>query len=156
MYVTVKPVMSNKIISRVLQHEKIRFAAVGGLNTVVDFTILFSLVTLLSISSLVANVVSTSTALVVSYLLNKKAVFGDTDAHNPRQMLLFVIVTLSGLWILQGLVIWSVTNVADMWLMLSAGATLLIAKVIATLFSLTWNYLWYSRVVFRKANTSLK
>lgn len=148
--------MSNKISSRILQHEKVRFAAVGVLNTAIDFVVLFSLVTLFGVSSLLANVVSTSAALVVSYLLNKKAVFGNTDAHNPRQMLLFVAVTLSGLWILQGFIIWSVTSVANTWLMLTAGATLLIAKVIATLFSLTWNYLWYSRVVFRKANTSLK
>lgn len=148
--------MSNKISSRILQYEKVRFAAVGVLNTAVDFVILFSLVTLLGVPSLMANVVSTSAALAVSYLLNKKAVFGNTDAHNPRQMLLFVAVTLSGLWILQGLIIWNVTNVAGAWLALSAGVTLLVAKAIATLFSLTWNYLWYSRVVFRKANTSLK
>jgi putative flippase GtrA len=138
------------MVKKILQHEKIRFALVGGLNTAVDFVILFSLVNLFAVPSLVANIISTSVALAVSYTLNKKAVFGNTDTHNLRQVILFVTVTLSGLWILQGAVIVIVTSS----LVALGGVSLLAAKAIATLFSLTWNYLWYSQVVFKKNNNT--
>lgn len=131
------------------QYEKVRYVLIGTLNTAVDFSILFSLVTFFAVPALIANIASTSTALVVSYLLNKRAVFGDTDTHNPRQVVLFVVVTLAGLWILQGLVIEAVRSLAHAWLPAHGSVGLLAAKAIATLFSLTWNYLWYSRVVFR-------
>ncbi len=123
---------------------------VGTLNTVVDFSILFSLVTFLHLPSLLANIISTSVALTVSYLLNKRAVFGNTDTHNPRQVMLFVVITLAGLWILQGVVIETVLHLTHAWLPQHGSAGLLAAKAIATLFSLSWNYLWYSRVIFKK------
>ena len=135
-------------LRRLLRHEKVRFAAVGAINTSVDFIVFFSLANLLLIPTIAANVLSTTTALAVSYLLNKKAVFGNTDANNARQVILFVVVTLSGLWILQGV---AITLLAPLFEpIVGRGGSLLLAKLIATLFSLTWNYLWYSRVVFRK------
>ena len=48
---------------------------VGLVNTGVDFGVLFALVYGLSAPTVLANVVSTSTALVVSYTLNKKRCF---------------------------------------------------------------------------------
>lgn len=135
-------------LRRLLRHEKVRFVAVGAINTSIDFIVLFVLANLFSVPTVVANVVSTTTALTVSYLLNKKAVFGDTDTGSAKQVILFVAVTLTGLWVLQGMII---ALLAPM-LQSVAGKTgaLFTAKLIATLFSLTWNYLWYSRVVFRK------
>lgn len=131
---------------RLLRYEKARFALVGVLNTAVDFSILFILVHFAHTPTIIANIISTSIALSVSFLLNKRSVFGNTEAHTPKQIILFVVVTLSGLWILQSIVIYSVTA----WLqqVLPQNVVLLVAKLIATLFSLTWNYLWYSRVVF--------
>lgn len=135
-------------LHHVTQHEKIRFMLVGAVNTLVDFGILFSLVNLAKMPSIIANVISTTVALIVSYGLNKRAVFGNTDAHNPRQVVLFVVVTLSGLWLLQTAVIFVVSG----WLQafLTKNIVLFIAKIIATLFSLTWNYLWYSRIIFKR------
>ena len=140
-------------VRRLVRFEKIRFALVGILNTFVDFVILFTLVGLFGMPSLVANIISTSVALAVSYLLNKKAVFGNTDTHNHRQIIFFIIVTLSGLWVLQSLVITGVTTLLHTWLTASDGSVLFVAKLVATFFSLTWNYLWYSRAVFKKENS---
>lgn len=131
----------------ILQHEKIRFVLVGCINTSVDFGLLFVLVNLILMPAIFANIISTTVALCVSYLLNKKAVFG-ADATNAKQIVLFVVVTLAGLWILQGGIIALLAPVLQPVAGDSGG--LLGAKLIATLFSLTWNYLWYSRVVFRK------
>lgn len=135
-------------LRHLLRHEKVRFVAVGAINTLIDFTILFLLADVFSVPIIMANIVSTTTALIVSYLLNKKAVFANTDSNNIRQIVLFAVVTLAGLWVLQGTVIALLSPV----LLPAFGSTgsLLATKLIATLFSLSWNYLWYSRVVFRK------
>lgn len=136
-------------LRRLLRHEKVRFAAVGAINTSVDFIVFFTLANLLPIPTIVANILSTTTALAVSYLLNKKAVFGNTDANNVRQVVLFVVVTLAGLWVLQGIAITLLAPLLQP--VVGKNGSLLLAKLIATLFSLTWNYIWYSRVVFRKS-----
>ncbi len=136
-------------VQNILRSEKIRFGLVGVFNTGVDFGVLFILARLMGVPTLVANVVSTTCALIVSYTLNKKAVFRNTDTRNHRQVLLFVVVTLAGLWGVQSVVIMASTTMLH-GLIANSGLLLLVTKGIATLFSLVWNYLWYSRVVFRK------
>lgn len=135
-------------LRRLLRYEKVRFVAVGALNTAVDISILFVLANLFLFPTILANVISTSTALVVSYLLNKKAVFGDTDTSSIKQVVLFVSITLVGLWVLQGAAITLLEPLLEP--VLGKSGALLGAKLIATLFSLSWNYIWYSRVIFRK------
>lgn len=138
-------------VVNILKHEKVRFVLVGTINTIIDFGILSILSIWFGIALLVANVISTSCALSVSYLLNKKAVFGDRAAHSSQQVVLFIVVTLSGLWILQTGVIVLVGWVLSGLLGQVQPVVLLFAgKVVATVASLTWNYIWYSRVVFRK------
>lgn len=133
----------------ILQSEKIRFGLVGAFNTCIDFGVLFILARLIGMPTVVANVISTTCALIVSYTLNKKAVFRNTDTRNHRQVLLFIVVTLAGLWGVQSIVITTSTTMLH-GIISNSGLLLLVTKSIATLFSLVWNYLWYSRVVFRK------
>jgi putative flippase GtrA len=135
-------------IDRLVKYEKVRFGLVGIINTLVDFGVLFLLVDFLNIPPIIANIISTTTALIVSYGLNKKSVFGDDGSHNARQIVSFVIVTLIGLWGLQTVVIFAVSG----WLQgfLIKNIALLIAKLIASFFSLVWNYLWYSRIIFKR------
>ena len=74
----------------------------------------------------------------------------ELDAKNGiREMLLFVIVTLTGLWGLQTLII-ALTHNPLTQLMGNTDVALLVAKLLATVASLTWNYLFYSRLVFKK------
>jgi putative flippase GtrA len=134
------------------KYEKIRFALVGAINTLVDFIIFLTLAKMIGLPAVAANVISTSCALAVSYLLNKKAVFGDTNSNNRQQVTQFIVVTLSGLWVLQAIVITMMASLLnDIVPQLPSVVVLIMAKAVATVFSLTWNYLWYSRVVFRKA-----
>lgn len=131
------------------QHaEKFRFALVGGFNTALDFGILFFL-TSLGIDKLVANFISTSIAFVFSFFANKTFTFKTTSGDAKREFMSFMIVTLFGLWVLQPLVISGVSALLHST-NLSTAVVLLIAKLIATVVSLIWNYLLYSRVVFRK------
>lgn len=143
---------TQSLISKLVYNEKIRFGLVGALNTLVDFCIFLTLAELAHVETFVANIISTTCAVAISYLLNKKTVFKDTDPSNKRQVALFIIVTLSGLWILQNVIIFIVSSGLSYTLGSSNVITLLVAKLIATVASLVWNYLWYSRVIFNKVS----
>jgi putative flippase GtrA len=130
------------------KHEtKVRFLLVGGTNTVLDFALLF-LFTNLGLNRVVANIASTGIAFIFSFFANRKFTFKDSSKNVRRQFLVFAAVTLSGLWILQPIIILITTSFLDD--VMSNNASLFVAKVIATGASLIWNYLLYSRLVFKK------
>ena len=120
--------------------EKIRFAIVGGFNTALDFIILFSLVAL-GLDKIPANYISTTTTMVISFFISK-------DKTSFRKFATFLAVTAFGLWVIQPIVILFVS-----WLLAGTGwaapVILFIAKLAATVASLIWNYLFYSRIVFK-------
>lgn len=128
--------------------EKIRFGIVGVANTAVDFVLLFLLVGL-GLDKIPANFISTSTAFLFSFFVNKKFTFKVSGGNAKKQFALFIVVTILGLWVLQPLIITGVT-----WALgataIDAAISLLIAKLVATVGSMIWNYLFYSRVVFKK------
>lgn len=121
---------------------------VGGFNTVLDFTLLFIFVHI-GINKIPANFLSTGVAMIVSFFANKTFTFKDTSQAKKRQFILFVTVTIIGMWVVQPLVIWLASGVLDPH-MANKSLELLIAKLIATGASLVTNYLGYSRVVFKK------
>lgn len=127
--------------------QKIRFLAVGVSLTVLDFLILFIL-TFAGMDKFIANYISTGISMVVSFFVNKSFTFKNTSKTAKRQFVLFLLVTITGLWALQPLVIWIVTSGLAPHLA-SNELNLFIAKVIATGASLVWNYLLYSRLVFK-------
>ena len=128
--------------------EKIRFIIVGGTNTAIDFIILFGL-TFLGIDKIVANFFSTGVALIFSFFANKTFTFKDKSENAKKQFVLFLVITLFGLWIIQPLVIWGMTSLLEPFITNEA-INLFIAKLVATVASLIWNYLFYSRFVFKK------
>lgn len=136
-----KPRLQNK-------DEKARFIVVGGANTAIDFGLLF-LLKALGLPIIPANLISTTTAFIFSFFANKKYTFRAHGTNLRREITLFVIVTLFGLWVLQTVVIQAISALLTP-LHLGSETTLLVAKAGATLVSLTWNYLLYSRVVFKK------
>lgn len=136
------------LAKQTLASDKVRFGLVGVVNTLIDFSVLFILARLIGVPTVLANILSTSCAVAVSYTLNKKAVFGDANPSNRRQVVLFLAVTLFGLWVLQSAIIFCITTSFasfghSEWVLFGA-------KLLATGASLVWNYIWYSRVVFRK------
>lgn len=126
----------------------VRFATVGGLNTAIDFGILFTM-RAVGLPEVAANLVSTTVSFVFSFVANKKYTFRTRDTDVKREMMLFVVVTLFGLWVLQSIII-ALVSPALIPLGLNDATRLLIAKVIATIVSLVWNYVLYSRLVFAK------
>ena len=128
--------------------EKIRFALIGGINTAIDFLVLFILVGL-GVPTLISNILSTSTALTFSFFANKKFTFKETNKITRSQVLQFLGITLTGLWIIQPVIIFTVSFVLS-GLKLDAFVVLFIGKFIATIATLIWNYLLYKNFVFKK------
>ena len=126
----------------------LRFGIVGGANTALDFGLLF-VFKFIGIPVEIANIMSTGLAFIFSFFANKKYTFKTTNTNIIREMILFVIVTLTGLWGLQTLII-ALTHNPLTQLMGNTDVALLVAKLLATVASLTWNYLFYSKLVFKK------
>lgn len=128
--------------------EKLRFGLVGIANTALDFAILFILVGL-GLNSIASNYVSTAIAFIFSFFVNKSFTFKSTVGNVKKQFALFIIITIFSLWVIQPIVI-----VAATWLMsglgLNESIVLFVAKILATGASLVWNYVFYSRFVFKK------
>jgi putative flippase GtrA len=127
--------------------EKVRFAMVGVAATAIDWGILFALVALGS-PSLPSNFVSTSVAMVFSFFSNKSFTFKATSV-TKRRMFYFVAITVIGLWIIQPIIIEGV-NLLMSPLANNKYIVLFLGKGLATVASLTWNYLMYKKFVFKK------
>ncbi len=125
----------------------VRFALVGGFNTALDFGLLFLLSKVFGLPVSAANIISTTIAFLCSFALNKNFTFRTTDTSVKRELILFVVVTLFGLWVLQNLVIWAVSPLLASF-GLQSNLVLLLAKLLATIVSLIWNFVLYDRVVF--------
>ena len=120
----------------------------GIINTALDIGILFVLKSL-GVPVSYANVVSTSVAFCFSFFANKRYTFNGREGNVVRQMTLFIVVTLFGLWVLQTIVI---QLTLPLWgtLFSNGQLALLAAKLAATVVSLSWNYILYEKLVFAK------
>lgn len=139
-----------KKLQSFFKNQKIKFATIGAFNTALDFAILFSLKAL-GINVAFSNIVSTGVTFILSFILNKKITFNSTNKtkqENIKEFLSFTIITLFGLWVIQTLVIYIITSILSN--ILISNITLFIAKIIATIFSLIWNFMLYKKVVFKK------
>ena len=129
--------------------EKLRFAIVGGVNTTIDFAILFILVAL-GIPAIVSNFISTSLALIFSFYANKNFTFKN-ETTNKTQFIYFLAITLFGLWVIQPVIIEGIKMSLSATL-LNNYIVLFVGKITATIVTLIWNYLLYKRFVFKKNN----
>lgn len=139
----------------------------GIVNTGVDFVILNILVFGFGLNKIPANMVSVSIAMLVSYALNYRIVFRNTDSGHSKKLVLFISITMFGLFILQNLVIYIFVHtftgpanlvsdiLSKLGIELSQNFILLnTAKVIATIVTMIWNFLMYRKFVFGPAKPS--
>lgn len=129
--------------------DKLRFAAVGVINTVVDFGILMALVLMLQAPHTISNIISTGVAFMLSFVLNKNYTFKSKNANTKHQFILFAVVTLFGLWVIQSIIIALLVPLM-LGFNLSNGLSTLIAKIIASVVTLIWNFVLYKKIVFKK------
>ncbi len=138
-----------------------KFGAVGILNTLLDFILYNALSTLAGLSLVRSNIISTSIAMTFSFAANKQVVFQKNNGSVTKQAVLFFTITAIGLYIIQTGTIKILTDIwlAPMTLVLAAAHAMNIvghdqfiakngAKAIATVLSMTWNYIMYKKVVF--------
>lgn len=127
---------------------KFRYLLIGTINTAIDFGILFMLTWFISTPKELANIISTTIAFAFSFVANRSFTFRSRTSNVRRQLLLFTLVTLFGLWVIQTIII---ALLAPIFISfnLSQSVALLISKLIATVASLIWNYLLYTNVVFK-------
>lgn len=125
----------------------LRFGIVGTANTLLDFGLLFGL-TALGWSKIPANTVSTGISFIFSFFANKQYTFKSKNTDVKREIVLFIVVTLFGLWVLQNVTIWLISPLLNHFLQHEA-TVLFIAKLCGTGVSLVWNYIMYNKVVFK-------
>jgi putative flippase GtrA len=118
----------------------LRFGAVGVANTALDVAIFGGLTMFAGTPPVAANLVSYSSGIGLSFVLNRAWTFRDRRHTHPwRQLALFVAGSLTGL------------ALSTLVVGLLAGALgPLPAKAVSIGASFAWNYVFSSLVVFRQ------
>jgi len=157
--------MLNKLyglLKKPWQYKLFRFACIGTINTLLDLSILNFLVFIVHINPLISNLISASTAITISYFLNHRLVFRDPRPLNHKQFIHFFLVTGLSILVVQDTIIalfthligirdnFLVSVIKETGVIISLRAiNLNIAKLIAVIAGMVWNFLWYHKVVFR-------
>lgn len=160
-----------KTVKRVAGHRVSLFAYIGVINTIADIVLLNILRVITHTTSdqasqlIVLNLISAGTIAVMSFFLNRRYVF--KSKHTKNQMIVpFMLVTLSGIFVLQSIVIAFALRVFDplanflMETVQQLGLPVFqnftfnfyeanLAKVCATAASMVWNYSLYKKIVFK-------
>ena len=126
----------------------LRYLLVGGFNSLLDLALFTLFAVVVSLHPLVANVLSTSITLCVSYLLNRAFVFRTTRSIQGTVFQFVTITLISGL-LVQSAVIWTVIRLGGLLVTdLPDGVLEPFAKVCAMAVGMVTNYLGY-RWLFR-------
>lgn len=142
---------------RVAENTKVRFAAIGVINTAIDFALLNVFAHAIGIPRIPANIVSASVAMIFSFFANRHVVFDAKAGDAKRQAMAFIAVTVTSVYLIQNLVIfilaeiwtwpldtaYDIIGILEQEVFITNGA-----KVAATLASLVWNFILYKKVVF--------
>ena len=132
------------------------FSLIGIFNTLFDL-FLYVIFSNLTHSILISNIIATSAALTGSYFLNSKLTFKSSKWSISR-FLLFVSVTIFGLWFLQTGFIYLVTplmhNIPEkLWHLFGffeSNAKIIVPKLLSVVVTFAWNFIWYNKVIFKK------
>jgi putative flippase GtrA len=147
-------------MGKVLKNEKIRFVLAGCFNTGLDFILLNILVGLAHFAPILANTISVSVGITISYFLNHYFVFASKEKISLKKYAVFFAVTGFSSLIIQNLIIGGFEIMTDsswgrsLFLIQELGhhetLELNIAKVIAVATGMVWNFLLYKYVIFKK------
>ena len=131
------------LLKKLKNNQAFWFSVIGGINTALDFIILFVL-TSFGVKIFIANIFSTGTTFIISFLMNKKITFKSVSNNKKElihEMVLFIFI--------QNIVISTAMSIFEN-LLKNKRISLLLSKLIATVFSLIWNFILYKKVVFKK------
>lgn len=140
----------------------LQFAVIGFMNTFLDLLILTSLSFLTGITkgggAAGLKAVSFGIVSFVSFLANKKWTFKEKTKEIGREATKysqFMVITLGGLGVNTGVVFVITNYFAPLYVpiinfQLTERMWLVFASLVATAFSLVWNFIGYKFIVFKK------
>jgi putative flippase GtrA len=145
------------MIKKIWEYDKFRFICIGVFNTLFDLSILNTLVYVLHFPVWLANTISVSISISVSYFLNHYIVFRHDTKPNLRLYSKFFLITGICVIALQTIIIYLtkpeylkfVNNIISTR-SYSSQIALNLAKLTAVLIGLGWNYFFYSKIVFKE------
>ena len=138
---------TNKNLATVAK-KPFKFALVGVFNTILDFG-LMNIFKLIGLNLITSNTMSTGIAMISSFFLNKKWTFRNAGKNYLRQVILFFLFTMIGIWVIQNGFIWLIETYSPHF-GLSDQLFANVAKLAASIPSLIWNYITYNKIVFRE------
>lgn len=131
------------------ENKIVRFILVGGSATAIDF-VLLNVFVLAGFSALLSNIISTTSAMVFSFITNKKYTFKSDSKNYRKEVILFFIFTAISMWLVQGVVINYLPGLLPTsW---PEYIQLNVSKIMATVISMICNFLAYELVVFNENN----
>ena len=155
-------------IVAIIRHKIFRFSVVGILNTLLNFAVLNFSFYELGLNKIVSNVIATCIAMMLSFFLNRKFVF----VHKGpwlRQLMLFVFFTAIGMLLINNAVYIVMLALLGHYshLIVQAGRAIGVqlkpsfvqingSAIVATFFSMVWNYCGYQKVVFRTGDGNVR
>lgn len=138
------------------------FSLIGVFNTLFDL-VLYVIIYNLTSSIIIANLSATSAALIGSYFLNSHITF-KSKKWTFKSFILFVAVTVFGLWVLQTSIIIALAPLfkhvpEHLWHHLGGlehTAKTVTPKLLATIVTFIWNFIWYNKVIFKHDDDKLE
>lgn len=146
------------MLHKLWEHKKFRFLCVGSFNSLCDIVTLNTLVFVAHAPVWVANAISVSFGITLSYFLNHLIVFRHHSRPNFKLYAKFFTVTGIGVIVLQTLIIYltrpGYKSLVDglhsaSLTRLDSKISLNLAKVTAIIVGMAWNYMFYSKVIFK-------
>ncbi len=147
----------------------VRFIEVGFANAFISFGVLNLAFYRFGISKIGASIIATTCALIFSFFLNRQYVFADRSTAASRQVLPFILVTVSGsLLVLNGVYIASLHLLAGHeqlfitffdYLGLHVKPSFVdinLSTLFGAVIALFWNYNGYRWFVFKEQITPLE
>jgi len=112
----------------------------GGVASLIDMTILYTFTHFLDINHLIAAAIGFVSGVATNYFLNTLLVF-QSSGKIKRELTLFVVIGIGGLF-------WTE---AILWLLVdNLNLKIMIAKIIAIILVLNWNFFMRKKFVFSK------
>lgn len=160
-------------IKKVSRHHISIFAYIGLVNTLIDIILLNCLRIITNTPTtnkkqiILLNIISASIVACFSFFMNRRFVFKAKDHAKNNRIIPFLIVTLFSIFVIQTTVITislhHISGVSRFFMNIVQGAHLpvvnsatinfydtTISKLLATTASMIWNYLFYSKFIFKK------
>jgi putative flippase GtrA len=146
--------MKNRSSLRNSLYEVIFFVGIGVMNTAVDFLVLNLLILLTHLDHglwlIPIDAIAFIAGMINSYILNGRFTFRNSGSGSFWRFVRFAAVNGVGL-VINSLVVWAVSPLLSG--ILSPLVATNASKVLATLFSLSWNYFAMKYWIFRRKET---